>query len=56
MDEDNEDEYRFRRENVFRERPFFLGDQEDQKQITLRNPLLSERPSCGLDCTAKVRN
>lgn len=50
VDEDNDDELRFRRETVFRERPFFLGGQEDQKQIILRIPLFSERPSSwGLD-------
>lgn len=50
------DELRFRRQTVFKERPFFLVGQKDQKQIILRISLFSERPpSSGLDAKSKVK-
>ena len=49
------DELRFRRQTVFRERPFFLVGQKDQKQIILRISFSERPPSSGLDSKSKLK-
>ena len=49
------DELRFRRQTIFRERPFFLVGQKDQKQIILRISFSERLLSSGLDSKSKVK-